>query len=99
MPQRRTEKAFRDDLPRLLAERGLSQRRLAQLVGLNQSYVTLVLKGRRAPSMRLLRGATDALELPMDYFREYREAVVIEHVKADAAMLERVYQLITRSSR
>lgn len=99
MPPRRTEEAFRVELPGLLRDRGMSQRSLARYVGVNQSYLTFVLQGRRTPSRRLLEGAAKALGLPPDYFREYREAIVIERLKADAKLLDRVYALVMRSSR
>jgi len=76
----------------------MSQRRLAAAVGLNQSYLTFVLKGQRAPSRRLLEGTAKELGLAVDYFREYREMVVIERVKSDPALLNRVYALVTRRS-
>lgn len=99
MPSRRTQESFRDELPRLLADRGMSQRSLAKLVGVNQSYLTFVLQGRRAPSRRLLDGVAKALDLPTDYFREYREAIVVDRVKADPKLLDRVYELVSRSAR
>lgn len=77
----------------------MSQRALASLVGVNQSYLTFVLQGQRSPSRRLLEGTARALELPADYFREYREAVVTERVRADPDMLDRVYALVTRGRR
>jgi transcriptional regulator with XRE-family HTH domain len=97
MPRRRTQDAFRDELPRLLADRGISQRTLARGLDVNQSYLSFVLQGRRPPSRRLLEGAAKALELPADYFREAREAIVIERVKRDPVLLDRVYALITRA--
>jgi transcriptional regulator with XRE-family HTH domain len=99
MPPRRTQEAFRDELPRLLVERGLSQRDLARRVGVNQSYLSFVIQGRRAPSRRLLSGVTKHLDLPADYFREYREAVVWDRVKSDPDLLDRVYGLVMRASR
>jgi len=45
------------------------------------------------------RGTAQALELFLEYFREYREAVVIERVKADGELLDRVYALVTRKGR
>jgi transcriptional regulator with XRE-family HTH domain len=96
---RRTEVPFREELPRLLAGERMSLRELSRRIGINQSYLTSVLQGRRAPSRRLLEGAASALELPHDYFREYREAVVVERVRADPQLRERVYALLGRSSR
>lgn len=97
MSQRWTRASFRQELPRLLAEQEMSQRELARRIGVNQSYLTSVLQGRRAASERLLRGTAAALELSVDYFREYREAVVIERLKGDPRVLDRLYRLVTRT--
>ena len=94
--QRWTQSSFRDELPRLLAERGISQRELARRVGVNQSYLTFVRQGRRAPSRKLLEGAATALDLQVEYFREYREAVVIEQLRADPGVVDRLYRLVRR---
>ena len=96
MPQRWTRAPFREELPRLLAEREMSQRELARRIGVNQSYLTFVLKGARTPSRRLLEGASKVLELPLEYFREYRETIVIERVRADPDVVDRLYRLVRR---
>jgi len=92
MPPQRAQDSFRAELPRLLADRQMSQRELARQVGVNQSYLSFVLRGRRMPSRRLLEGTAKTLGLPIDHFREYREAVVIERLKADPDLLDRVYR-------
>jgi transcriptional regulator with XRE-family HTH domain len=96
MPPRRTQAAFREELPRLLAEREMSGRALAGAIGVNQSYLTFVLQGRRAPSRRLLEGTAKALKLPADHFREYREMIVVDALKNDAELLDRVYGMVKR---
>jgi len=87
---------FPDELARLLKERGLSARALSDRVGVNQSYLSLVVRGRRRPSRKLLEGAAKALELPADYFREYRELVIMEAIRAQPDLLSRVYVLVTK---
>lgn len=72
-------------------------RELARRIGVNQSYITFVMQGRRSPSRKLLEGTAEALGLPPDYFREYREAVVLERIKADPRLLDRVYALVTKT--
>lgn len=38
--------------------------------------------------------AAKALGLPPDYFREEREAIVLERIKTDARALEQIYELV-----
>ena len=94
MAAKRAQLPFRDELPRLLRDNGISGRELAKQVGIDQSYVSLVLNGQRAPSRKLLERSAEALGLPAAYWREFREQVVLERIRADAALLERVYALV-----
>ena len=96
VPIRRTDENFSVALPHALEERGVSGRELARKIGINQSYLSLVVSGRRAPSRRLMVAAAKALGLPPDYFREEREAIVLERIKADARALEQVYELVRK---
>jgi transcriptional regulator with XRE-family HTH domain len=90
MPPRRTPERITEALPRVLGEQGISARELARCIGIDQSYLSLVVSGRRAPSRKLLRATSDALALPADYFHEAREAVVLERITADPRLLDRV---------
>lgn len=99
MPLPSTHLTFRDELPRLLRERSLTQRELARRVGVNPSYITFVLNAKRAPSRKLLEATARALDLPPDYFRETRESIVLERLRADPPLLDRVYRLVTRAGR
>jgi transcriptional regulator with XRE-family HTH domain len=94
VPLRRAQDPYRDLVPQLLAEHQMTQRKLADHIGVNRSYLTFVLQGRRAPSRRLLEGTATAFGLPADFFREYREAIVIEEIKADPSLLDSVYRLV-----
>lgn len=67
MPPRRRQEAFREALPRLLEKRRLSQPALAGRIGVNRSYLTFVLQGRRAPSLGLVEGTAKARELSLEY--------------------------------
>lgn len=97
--RRQTQAAFRDELPRLLQEQGISQRQLAAAIDLPQSYISLVLGGRRSPSKRLLEQAAHELGLPIDYFAEYREQVAIAAIKTDGALRDRIYRSLTQRKR
>ena len=95
--QRRSETPFAEELPRLLAERGLSQRKLAQLIDLNPSHLSRVLRGadRTRPSTDLMRRIARALDLPAGYFPELREADVIGRLKTDPALRDELYDRIS----
>jgi transcriptional regulator with XRE-family HTH domain len=91
--QEQTNRPFAEELPDLLTERGLSQRKLAQLIDLNPSHLSRVLRGadRTRPSIDLISRVARALDLPTGYFEELREAAVIEKVKTDPKLRDRLY--------
>jgi transcriptional regulator with XRE-family HTH domain len=81
----------------------MSRRELARRVGVSPSYLSFVLqppKSRtaRVPSRKLIGKTSRALGLPADYFREEREARVVEKMRADPKLLERIYAMVMRSS-
>lgn len=93
----RTQRPFRYELPRLLTESGKgSVRAFARQAKVNSSYVARVLSGERMPSAKLIEAAADYFGLDADYFRESREAQVIEQIKTDPDLLDRVYALIKK---
>ena len=91
-----TNVPFREELPRLLAERGMSTRALAQRVGVSHSHLSRVVRQKdyKTPSRDLTWKVATALNLPHDYFPEYREATVIEHLKADQELRDEIYERI-----
>jgi len=101
MPPRRerSEVSIRELLPKLLAERGESQRQFSEAIGFGQAYLSRVLGGQRAPSLRLLEAVTKGLGLPKDYFPEYREQVVIEAIKEDGGLRDKIYDSLARKRR
>jgi transcriptional regulator with XRE-family HTH domain len=91
LTRRETVRALREELPDLLSERGLSIRGLARELGINDSFLTRVLKGTKSPSADLTRRITKTLGLPPGYFVEDREAAVIDAVRADPRLRDRLY--------
>jgi len=89
-----TNVPFSDELPRLLAERDMSTRELARRVDVSHSHISRVVRRRndKTPSPDLVRRISVELNLPEDYFPEYREAAVIEHLKADPKLRDELYE-------
>jgi len=88
-----TDQPFVQELPRLLRERGYSLRRLAREAGVDPSHLSRVLRraSYKTPSGELTRKVAEALALPKDYFPEYRQAVVLERIRTDSRLRERLY--------
>lgn len=92
----RTNRPFVEELPELLAARKLSQRRLAQLIDLNPSHLSRVLRAvdYKSPSADLVGCVAIALGLPEGYFPEYRAARINEAVAADPKLRDELYDRI-----
>jgi transcriptional regulator with XRE-family HTH domain len=89
----RTQQPFAEELPRLLAERKLSMRALAREVGLNPSHLSRGLRNvdNKRVSPQLIRRIGVFFGLPAGYFPEEREAFVIERIRSDPALRDRLY--------
>lgn len=85
---------FADEVPRLLVERGMSVRALAREAGVSQPHLSRVLRRAdyKTPSLELCRAVAKALELPEDYFPEFREAAVARELAADPQLRDRLYK-------
>jgi transcriptional regulator with XRE-family HTH domain len=97
----RTESSFSEALPTLLDERGLSLRALARQAGVSHAHLSRLLRGigyRSRPSADLARRVAVALSLPPDYFKEYREAVVLDEVRRNVALREEIYDRVRHAS-
>lgn len=70
----------------------------AERVGVDQAHLTRIVQGKKLASSELARRGALALDLPEDYFAEVREAVVIEAVRTDPELRDRIYRQITRTS-
>lgn len=89
----KTDKPFVVEVPRLLRERGWSIRELSRRAGVTDGHLSRVLRraNYKTPSGDLTRRVAVALDLPEDYFLEYREAFVIDSVRKDARLREQLY--------
>lgn len=86
--------SFAQALPGLLAERGMSLRSLAVAIGVSPSHLSRGVRGAAEKSLRseLVSAAADALGLPPEHFPEVREAAVIDAVRRDAELRDRVFR-------
>lgn len=75
----------------------MSLRALASQAGVSQSHLSRALRGRdyKTVSGDLAGRIARALDLPEDYFPEYRAAYVRERLR-DPAALDAVYRRLTR---
>lgn len=91
--QPRTSLPFGEALGQLLAERELSANRLAQLIGVSQPFLSRVMRGAdyKTPSPGLMSAVSEHFELPEDYWREVREAYVVERLRENPKELDRIY--------
>lgn len=98
MPRQRTNAPFVEEVPRLLRQRGLSIRALAREVGVTDAHLSRVLRrvSYKTPSGDLARRVALALDLPGDYFPEFREWLVVERIKSDAKLRDRLYRQLKR---
>ena len=89
---------FIEEVPHLLAERGMSLRALARAAGVDHGHLSRVLRREayKTPSAELTGRVAEALALPRDYFPEFREAFVVRRVQEDEALREGLYRRLSK---
>ena len=94
MAEQQAQRPFIEEVPALLAEREMSVNVLAQRVGVSQSHLSRILRKADYQSVSgdLARRIAVALELPEDYFVETRQRFVIDAIRRDPELRERLYQ-------
>ena len=80
----------------MLGERNLSIRAVARIVDVDPTHLSRVLRGARGEraGAKLARQLAEALELPKDYFPEFREACLIERIQEDPVLRDRLYDQV-----
>jgi transcriptional regulator with XRE-family HTH domain len=96
MSQVRTDEPFRDALPRVLTEQGVSLRELSRRLGMDATYLSRVRRGRQRLPTRLPSRVAASLGLPEDYFPETREALIFDAIRSDSVLRERIYDRFVR---
>jgi transcriptional regulator with XRE-family HTH domain len=83
----------------LLGARGWSQRDLARAVDVDPAHICRLLRpGARSVSPELLVRVAEALGVPPEHFAEYREWRVVEAVRQDAALRERLFRSLAAAA-
>jgi transcriptional regulator with XRE-family HTH domain len=88
-----SEQTFRDAVEELLLERGWSQRELAATVGVDPAHISRLLKrgSRLRATPQLMTRIACALGVEPEYFAEYREWCVLEAVRHNPTLRERLF--------
>jgi transcriptional regulator with XRE-family HTH domain len=98
MAQRRDHatRAIEDELPAILAERKWSLRRLATEAHVSNPHLSRALRGARSKSVSgdLARALAIALDLPDDYFLEFRRSYIDQRVRGNPELCNRVYSMV-----
>lgn len=96
LPARRqqTDRPFAQALPELLKEHNLSVNTLAKAIGTNQSHLSRGLRGadNKGLSIEIIQSVREHLGLPVGFFPEEREALVVEQIRRDPELRERLYK-------
>jgi transcriptional regulator with XRE-family HTH domain len=96
---RRTDLPFREALPQLLVERGLSLRELSRRIGIDATYLSRIRRGQKRVPVDLPKQVAVVLGLPEDYFPETREALISDAIRRDPELREAIYRRIFRQRR
>jgi transcriptional regulator with XRE-family HTH domain len=91
---RQTNRPLAEELPNLLRDKRMSLRRLATAAHVDHGHLSRVLRRQRGKTAGpdLARRVAEALDLPADFFPEYREWVVIERIQADPSLRDELYR-------
>jgi transcriptional regulator with XRE-family HTH domain len=84
---------FREALHELMEQRGWSQRDLCTAVGVDPAHICRLLKreSRVRASPELLARIARACDVSPEFFVEYREWCVLEAVRSNPTLRERLY--------
>jgi transcriptional regulator with XRE-family HTH domain len=90
---RYSTRPFAEELALLLGERQLSLRALATRLDLDHSFLSRALRAAdgKVLTLDLVRRIATELSVTADYFAEVREALVVEKVRSDGELRDRLY--------
>jgi transcriptional regulator with XRE-family HTH domain len=91
--RRFSEESFGATVERLMNERGITYRRLADLTDLSAGYLNHLVHGNRpVPSNDVVERLAGALGVEPEHFREYRLRVVTERLERMPELIDRLYR-------
>ena len=94
-PRRRkfSEEPFGTTVERLMAERGVTYRGLADQTNLSAGYLNHLVHGNRpVPSDDVIKTLARALGVEPEHFREYRLRVITERLEKMPELIDRLYR-------
>ena len=95
MPRRRrfSDEAVGSTIHRLMAENGVTYRRLADKTKLSAGYLNHLVHGNRpVPSNDVVEKLAAALGVEPEHFLEYRVRVITERLEAMPELIDRLYR-------
>jgi transcriptional regulator with XRE-family HTH domain len=91
--RRFSDEPFGETVERLMTERGITYRRLAELTDLSAGYLNHLVHGNRpVPSNDVVERLASALGIEPEHFREYRLRVVTERLERMPDLIDRLYR-------
>ncbi len=92
-----SDEPFGPTIERLMADRGVTYRQLAELTGLSAGYLNHLVHGNRPiPSNEVVERLAAALDVEPEHFREFRLRVVTERLEAMPDMIDRLYRRLAQ---
>ena len=84
---------FGPTIERLMDERGVTYRSLADAAGLSAGYLNHLVHGNRpVPSNDVMKTLARALGVEPEHFREYRLRVITDKLEQMPEMIDRLYK-------
>jgi transcriptional regulator with XRE-family HTH domain len=74
-------------------------RSLADELQIDVGYLSRVSRGLKPPSLNLIREMARVVGVPEDYFLEYRQAAVFDHLRHNPDVVNRLYRSISKTER
>ena len=91
--RRFSDEPFGPTIQRLMAEKGVTYRALADQTGLSAGYLNHLVHGNRpVPSNEVVERLADALGVEPEHFREYRLRVITHRLEEMPELIDRLYR-------
>jgi transcriptional regulator with XRE-family HTH domain len=88
---------FGPTLERLMQEKGVTYRALAEQTNLSAGYLNHLVHGNRpVPSDEIVRKLAKALNVEPEHFREYRLRLITQKLEQMPELIDRLYRRLER---